>query len=33
MSSKIKGLNINWKIIYDFVYEFHSNIGHNMHGF
>ena len=27
MSSKVKGLNVNWNIIYDFVYVFHRNIG------
>ena len=29
----IKGPKENWKIIYDFVYVFHANIGHSMHRF
>ena len=29
----IKGHNVNWKIIYDFVYVLHANFGHSMHRF
>ena len=29
----IQGHKVNWKIIYDFVYVFHTNIGHSMHRF
>ena len=31
MSSKVKCLNVNWNIIYDFGYVYHTNIGHIMH--
>ena len=30
MSSKVKGHEVNWKIIYDFVYVLHINIGHSI---
>ena len=33
MSTKIKGLDVNLKIIYDFVYVLHRHIGHSMHRF
>ena len=33
MSSKIQGLNVNWTIIYDFVYVLHRNIGHSIYRF
>ena len=33
MSSKVEGLNVNWKSIYDLVYVFHGNIGHSTHHF
>ena len=29
----VKGHKVNWKIIYDFVYVLHTNIGHSMHRF
>ena len=29
-SSKVKGPEVNWKIIYDFLYVFHGNFGHIM---
>ena len=31
--SKVKGHKVNWKIIYDFIYVLHTNIGHSMHRF
>ena len=33
MSSKVKYHEANWKIIYDLLYVFHINFGHNMHHF
>ena len=33
MHPRVKGHKVNWKIIYDFLFVLHTNIGHSMHRF